>query len=110
MMQNLNYAIEQLISDGEHNERRQETKPGTLKETKYWLRHQHPSHSTASRRVYRQSRKYLKKAGYSPMMNNLYMGNVCTSITPLDLINDSRLENNPYAAQIIFLHRLCNGY
>ena len=106
MMQSLNYAIEQLISDGEHNERRQETKPGTLKETKYWLSHQHPSHSTASLRAYRQSRKYLKKAGYSPMMNNIYMGNVCTSITYTPLINDSRLENNPYAAQIIFLHHL----
>ena len=116
MMQSLNYAIEQLISDGEHNERRQETKqPGTLKEAKDWLGHQY--YVRSSRSIYRRSKRCLKKgptSGLSPMMNSIYIGNVYTSTSSALFTKhfEPLIENHPYAAQIIFLYHIyhCNFY
>ena len=116
MMQSIIYAIEQLISDGECNEERKLTTPGTLKEAKNWLLNKHPN-IPSSRFVTRQAKKSLKKVPiYSKcnsMTNNVQIGlfySYGSVFMNKERESQAQFENNPYAVEIIYLHHLCTSY
>ena len=114
MMKSVNYAIEQLISDGEHNEPRKLTNTGTLKEAKKWVLNQFSDNIRSShvRNVTKIATRSLKKSSviYNPITKNMFLGHLYTIGSALTFDAQAQLENNPYAAEIIYLHHLYMSY